>query len=390
MSSARKANPADATWTAYYRDERGVQRQRKGFADKRRTEVLAQKFEDECRAIRDGIADPADRIRREAAGKTLASHIGDFRDSLLSLDNTPTYCRSRASSIRRLFHDAAIADLDAITTNRIVTGLGVWKGRGRSARTLNDALGAVREFCGWLAECDRIPRVPKGLKRLGRYNEDADRRLVRRAITKDELAKILQAAESGEDVQVSRGPRSAKIQRAGSLRWITGPERAALYRLAIGTGFRANELRTLTPECFRLDGAEPSIVIRAEHAKNGKSVEQPITRELAEALRPFLEGKPPGKPVLPVPEKCAKLLRIDLDASGIAYKRTRKGAASEGVVDMHALRHSYITHLIESGADPKVVQSLARHSDIRLTLDRYFTLRDGAKRRAIEPRTEGD
>ena len=41
------------------------------------------------------------------------------------------------------------------------------------------------------------------------------------------------------------------------------------------------------------------------------------------------------------------------------------------MVDFHALRHSFITALARSGVHPKVAQTLARHSTITLTLDRY-------------------
>ena len=78
------------------------------------------------------------------------------------------------------------------------------------------------------------------------------------------------------------------------------------------------------------------------------------------------------------------MLRQDLDRAGIAYNVARRGVFTEDVVDFHALRHSYITHLIRSGANPKVVQVLARHSDIRLTMQRYTHLEAGDLRKALE------
>jgi integrase len=66
-------------------------------------------------------------------------------------------------------------------------------------------------------------------------NPDADRR----ALTPEELSRVFQADERGHvDLKT------------------TGPDRAALYRVAAGTGFRVNELRSLTPESFDL-AAEP-------------------------------------------------------------------------------------------------------------------------------------
>lgn len=41
------------------------------------------------------------------------------------------------------------------------------------------------------------------------------------------------------------------------------------------------------------------------------------------------------------------------------------------VIDFHALRHTFISMIVRSGATPKVAQELARHSTITLTMDRY-------------------
>jgi len=39
--------------------------------------------------------------------------------------------------------------------------------------------------------------------------------------------------------------------------------------------------------------------------------------------------------------------------------------------DFHALRHTFITSLAKADVSPKTAQMLARHSDIRLTMDIY-------------------
>ena len=39
--------------------------------------------------------------------------------------------------------------------------------------------------------------------------------------------------------------------------------------------------------------------------------------------------------------------------------------------DFHCLRHTFITALAGSGVTPKTAQTLARHSTITLTMDRY-------------------
>ncbi len=59
------------------------------------------------------------------------------------------------------------------------------------------------------------------------------------------------------------------------------------------------------------------------------------------------------------------MLAIDLKAAGIAPE------TDSGVVDFHALRGTYITHLVNSGASVKTCQTLARHSTPVLTIGVY-------------------
>jgi len=86
------------------------------------------------------------------------------------------------------------------------------------------------------------------------------------------------------------------------------------------------------------------------------------------------------------------MLRGDLAAARIPY-RDEQGR----VFDFHALRHHFITSLATAGVHPKVAQTLARHSDINLTMDRYTHLAvadvagglDGLPELPSEPATTG-
>lgn len=398
MAWAAKRSKTSKLYSAFYRDEHGNQRQKKGFQDKRATEILAQRLEDEARRISLGMATPAERMRRLAGEKSLHQHIDEYRAIIeaqakkASPDGKNKHASATASCIKRLFKDAGIETLDNITKDAILTGLEVWRKNNRSASTLNHAMGAAKAFCNWLVDAERIERFPKGLKKVKKFNEDADRRLVRRALTKEEITRLLAAAEAGKTlIRMEPLPKKERKSKRGGYGWIgrkrhiqmTGPQRAALYRLAMSTGFRANEIRRLDPEAFHLEGQEPFIYLKAKDEKAGRGEEQPITREFAEWFKGFLDGKPEGKQAVHVPNKVAKMLQMDLRAAGIPHNRFERGKAVEGVVDFHALRHSYITILMEDGNNPKVVQALARHSSITLTF-RYTTLRDGAKRNAIE------
>jgi integrase len=59
------------------------------------------------------------------------------------------------------------------------------------------------------------------------------------------------------------------------------------------------------------------------------------------------------------------MIKADLKKADIPVK------TALGVVDFHALRHTFITRLARSGVSPAVAKTLARHSTITLTMDRY-------------------
>jgi hypothetical protein len=59
------------------------------------------------------------------------------------------------------------------------------------------------------------------------------------------------------------------------------------------------------------------------------------------------------------------MLRPDLDKADILYEN------SDGVVDFHSLRVFYVTQLCKSIQNPKIIQTLARHSTMELTMRIY-------------------
>ncbi len=63
------------------------------------------------------------------------------------------------------------------------------------------------------------------------------------------------------------------------------------------------------------------------------------------------------------------MMKADLEAAGIPY------VDAHGLyADFHSLRHTFITHMMKSGINPKTAQSLARHSTIDLTMNVYTSL----------------
>src|SRR5262249_6842336 len=152
------------------------------------------------------------------------------------------------------------------------------KADGLSAWSLNHAVSAAKAFSKWLRRDGRA--VDYDLETLTKYNVQVDRRHVRRALTPGEALRVIQAAESGATVKN-----------------LTGPDRAGPYLVAAGPGLRADELRTLTPESFALDGDPPTVTVRAAFSKRRRDDIQPISASLRDRLRLWLASKASGEPL---------------------------------------------------------------------------------------------
>ena len=234
-----------------------------------------------------------------------------------------------------------------------VEALRALRSRGRSIKTSNLYLDAMKGFAAWLVQDRRAADNP--LAHLAGGNVKLDRRHDRRALPLDELRAVLEAAAG-----------------SGVTFWgMSGPDRHILYLTACATGFRAEELACLRPESFDFDAAPPVAILGASETKNRQGATQPLPADVAAALRDYLQGRPAGVPLWPGNwwKRGADMLRIDLDAAGIPY--AVEGPDGPLYADFHALRHSFVALLEKSGATLKEAMQLARHSDPKLTMAVY-------------------
>jgi hypothetical protein len=131
-----------------------------------------------------------------------------------------------------------------------------------------------------------------------------------------------------------------------------GPARAFCDRPAVTTGLRYSEVRSITPAALALSGDMPTVAVAAAYTKNGEPATLPLPADLAA----FVAGMAPGAAVFPLPEKGAAMLKVDLDAAGIAYRD-----AAGLVFDFHALGCWCATLADAARVAPWVVQKLMRH-----------------------------
>ncbi len=288
--------------------------------------------------------------RRLAASKPLAEHLEDWRQALLDKGACERHAQQVFSRAERTFRACRFTKWSDLSASAVMRYLGQRREGAKpiSAQTFNFYLQAVKQFAKWMVRDGRATESP--LAHLQGLNVRTDRRHDRRALTADELRRLFETTPEQDE-------------RGG----MSGHERAMLYRLAVETGLRQNELRSLTRASFDLEGDPPTVTVEAAYSKHRRDDTLPLRPEVAVVLRDFLRERAPATRAFHVPNRDVMLraYKHDLRAAGIAYK------TDAGYADFHALRHTFITLLAQSGVHPKTAQSLARHSTITLTMDRY-------------------
>ena len=139
----------------------------------------------------------------------------------------------------------------------------------------------------------------------------------------------------------------------------------AILELAYACGLRLAELRTLRLEQLHLKDGFITVI-----GKGNKERVVPVGRKAVEALTAYLAS---GRPALVKPRTPAAVF---LNKRGTAFAQTtlwsriKNRAAAVGIkrnLTPHMLRHSFATHLLENGADLRVIQELLGHASISTT-----------------------
>ena len=253
-----------------------------------------------------------------------------------------------------------MAYLDGLRADKTDRHGAVTPGLGPTA--FNHYLTAFKSFCKWMVRDGRVAENPVAY--LTGLNAKTDLRRQRRALSVEELRKLLDETRRGPD-------------RFG----MTGPERAMLYRVAVETGLRRGELASLTRVSFALEGMRPTVTVQAGYSKHRREDVLPLRPDTAADLKDLLAGKMPGAPAFAVPadrHESAAMFRADLEAVGLSYVD-----AAGQFADFHALRHTCGSLLAASGCHPKVAQSIMRHCTIDLTMSRYTHVFAGQEADAV-------
>jgi integrase/recombinase XerD len=139
----------------------------------------------------------------------------------------------------------------------------------------------------------------------------------------------------------------------------------AILELAYASGLRLSELKNLRLEQLHLDAGFINVI-----GKGNKERVVPVGRTATEALNRFIET---GRPKLVTPRSPANVFLTQRGtpfASVTLWLRIKNRAGRAGIsrnVTPHMLRHSFATHLLEHGADLRVIQELLGHANISTT-----------------------
>ncbi|MEW6305973.1 MAG: tyrosine recombinase [Verrucomicrobiota bacterium] len=139
----------------------------------------------------------------------------------------------------------------------------------------------------------------------------------------------------------------------------------AILELAYASGLRLSELRTLRLEQLHLEAGFINVI-----GKGNKERVVPVGRKAVEALNRYLGA---GRPKLVTPKSTANVFlskRGTPFASVTLWWRVKRRVRLAGIsrnITPHMLRHSFATHLLEHGADLRVIQELLGHANISTT-----------------------
>ncbi|MFA4940665.1 site-specific tyrosine recombinase XerD [Brevundimonas sp.] len=262
-------------------------------------------------------------VERDASPHTLSAYGRDLADAETALSDAGGLMKADAEAVEGWFADLSRRGLSAATAAR----------RRSSARQFYRF--ALAE--GW--------RTDDPSRRLDAPKQG---RSLPKVLTRNEIDALLAAA--------------AARDAAAGLRLV------ALVEMAYASGLRVSELLGLKVEVIRRDPAY--LIVRG---KGGKERLAPLNTAAREAIKAWLtardEKRKPETPDSPwlfpssgrtghlTPRRFAQLLDEAAITAGIDPAR----------VSPHVLRHAFATHLLEGGADLRVVQTLLGHADIATT-----------------------
>jgi integrase/recombinase XerC len=239
-----------------------------------------------------------------------------------------------------------------------------------SRSTIARAAASLRCYFGWCARRGLVPSDPSL-----RLSAPAPSSRLPRTLGHAELARLLEGGGSEGTGARSATNRSAEGDRRDD----------AVLELLYGSGIRVAELCGLDVDDLDLERRVVTVT-----GKGDKQRQVLIHQRCVEALKAWLGG--PRRAMAPL-EESSPALFFNARGRRLGPRDVRRIIDRRSPVPTHphALRHSFATHLLDGGADLRVVQELLGHASLQTTQvythvskERMLTVYSGT-----HPRAEG-
>jgi integrase len=350
-SSPGKVSVQSDTWTAQFIDENGTsQRVSTKTTVRSVAEKILARYQTEVDRIRSGVATRDELSKAHFRLVTLEKALEQYRIKMIADGSTIGHVNSTQKKIIHVFGATGIETLTDIRREPIER----WIANEIQAKTLapgtiNHYLKAMKSFSQYLTDIELLPSHP--LKSVRKLNESVDQRKHRRAMTAEEVERLLQVATLDE---------ASRIWKGG--------ERVLIYRLLLGTGLRSTELSLLTPNQIDFERCLPRI--EAANTKNKKANVLPMRPDLVQSVKEWVaeHGVQSHERIFRFNGKSIRhAFYKDLAAANV--KRKNSDGRS---IDVHALRKTFGTMLAMAGVPLTTVQRLMRHYSPILTAKLYI------------------
>jgi integrase len=366
---ARVARVRARKWYGQYVDLEGRRRRTPLCTDKAAARQMLAQIEREVALGKAGVVDPY----REHRKAPIRDHVAAYESHMRNKGACRPYVKEHVRRLRLMLEHGKVRTLGELTADVVESYLTVLTGRGVGTTARNNYLHSAKAFLGWCVDTWRTGENP--LTPVKRVKSELRRH--RRALTEDELVRLLRTARErplvevcmirsgkrrGERVAAPRRPETkAKAERLG---W----ERSLIYKTLVLTGLRRGELEALEVRHLSLTGPRPCLTLPAAATKNRKGADIPLRADLVDDIEAWLAatGKAGADRVFKVVRDLNSVLQRDLKAAGIP-RRDDQGRT----VDVHAMRHCTGSYLAKGKVSPRVAQRYMRHSDIKLTMQTY-------------------
>jgi integrase len=385
--TGKKVEKESKKWYARYCDVLGIERYKPLSTDYQIAQKMFNQILERLELEKAGILDPTEAEMK----KPILEHLDGYEKHLKAKNNSPRHVVDTIRRIKRLIADRRILtllDFKAAAVEEFLTYLR--DEEQLSLQTCNHHLRSFKAFSRWMVNNERLNRDP--LTVLTLFNVRTDRRHDRRPLSMDEFTLMHHAAKTGPPVE-----------------GLNGMDRAMLYLLAAWTGFRKGELGSLTLRSFNLKMNNPTVTIEAAYSKHRREDVQILHPDIVERFNEWLGVRcPESEDEILFPISLAScgierntsgMMEFDLTSARNFWiakaeneedKKLRetsdclKYRDSQGkFADFHALRHTFITNLSLANVSPKTAQALARHSDIKLTMNIYSHINPDEQAKAI-------